>query len=98
MLAVLITLAHFSVSSATSVLKSPGEPPRIMPPRSATLDIEERIGTDHERANPLLSERREGSVDLGVHGSGQYQSSLSDFTRGLLYVFPLDICVRVLRI
>src|SRR5262249_9647478 len=27
---------HFSISSATSVLKSPGEPPRIMPPRSAS--------------------------------------------------------------
>ena len=31
----LITLAHFSVSSAMSVPKSAGEPERTVPPRSA---------------------------------------------------------------
>src|SRR4051812_36869821 len=35
MLAALITLTHFSVSSAISLPKSAGEPPRILPPRSA---------------------------------------------------------------
>src|SRR5262249_9594670 len=34
MLAARITLAHFSVSSVMSVLKSADEPPRIIPPRS----------------------------------------------------------------
>src|SRR5262249_51135340 len=33
----LITLAHFSVSSAISLLKSAGEPTRGVPPRSASL-------------------------------------------------------------
>ena len=36
MFAARITFPHFSVSSATSVLKSSGEPPRIMPPKSAS--------------------------------------------------------------
>jgi hypothetical protein len=65
---------------------------------SFTPDIEERIGTDHERADPLLRERREGGVDLGIHGGGQYQSSLPDLARCLLYVFQLGIGIRVLRI
>ena len=36
MLAARITLPHFSVSSAMRILKSAGEPARIMPPRSAS--------------------------------------------------------------
>src|SRR5262245_12045363 len=36
MLASRITLAHFSVSSAMSLPKSPGEPPSVVPPRSAS--------------------------------------------------------------
>jgi|SRR5262245_9047175 len=36
MFAARTTLAHFSVSSVMSLLKSPGEPPRIMPPRSVS--------------------------------------------------------------
>src|SRR5215468_6118013 len=36
MFAARITLAHFSVSSVMSVLKSADEPPRIIPPRSAS--------------------------------------------------------------
>src|SRR5262249_44999098 len=39
MLASRITLAHFSVSSAMSLPKSPGEPPSVVPPRSASCAL-----------------------------------------------------------
>jgi hypothetical protein len=63
-----------------------------------TPEVEERIGTDHERPNRLVRERGESGVDLCIYSSGEYQSSLSNLARCLLYVFQLDIGVRVIWI
>src|SRR6516225_12099974 len=53
MLAARITLPHFSVSSVMSVLKSAGEPPRIMPPRSASCVF--ILGSTRPALTSLLS-------------------------------------------
>ena len=60
----LITLAHFSVSSAISLPKSAGEPGSTVPPRSANRCLQFGIG---EACIDLLVELID---DLGRRGFG----------------------------
>jgi hypothetical protein len=53
MLAVRITFAHFSVSLATNLPKSAGEPTSTVPPRSASLVLS--LGSARPASISLLS-------------------------------------------
>jgi hypothetical protein len=65
---------------------------------SFTPDVEEWIGAEHERADPLSRNRREGRVDFGIRRGSQYQCLLSDCARCLPHVFQLDLGIRVIWI
>src|SRR5262249_733747 len=58
----------------------------------------ERIGKDHQRASSLLSQRREGCVDLLVNTRGQGNGSPAERMRRVLYISRLGPRVRIGRV
>src|SRR5262245_20531429 len=81
MLADLITLPHFSVSSAMSLPKSAGEPASAVPPRSASFTSSRFTSLDHLVG---AAEQREGEGDAKRLGSLEVddQFNLCDLLHG----------------